>query len=60
MAVRTEDHPYDYGSFDGVIPEGYAAGIVMPWGHGSWIPEVDDVAPRWSRATSSFRLTGTS
>jgi len=31
MAVRTEDHPYDYGDFEGVIPEGYGSGVVMLW-----------------------------
>src|SRR3954469_21338843 len=31
FAARTEDHPLDYGHFEGVIPEGFGAGIVMLW-----------------------------
>jgi len=31
MAVRTEDPPCDYGDFEGVIPQGYGAGVVMLW-----------------------------
>lgn len=42
LAMRTEDHPLDYGGFEGVIPEGeYGAGPVLVWDRGSWLPEAD-------------------
>ena len=58
MAVRTEDHPYEYGSFEGVIPEGYGAGIVMLWDHGAWRPEVDDVGAALEKGDLKFSLDG--
>ncbi|HEU0310956.1 MAG TPA: DNA ligase D [Sphingomicrobium sp.] len=40
LAVRTEDHPLDYGDFEGVIPKGeYGGGTVMLWDKGRWEPE---------------------
>jgi len=40
LAVETEDHPMDYGSFEGTIPVGeYGAGTVEIWDHGAFIPE---------------------
>ena len=40
LAVRTEDHPLDYGTFEGVIPKGeYGGGTVMLWDQGRWLPE---------------------
>src|SRR5438045_5222845 len=40
LAMRTEDHPLDYGSFEGTIPKGeYGGGTVMLWDDGRWIPE---------------------
>jgi len=42
LAMRTEDHPLDYGDFEGTIPAGeYGGGTVMLWDHGRWIPHPD-------------------
>jgi bifunctional non-homologous end joining protein LigD len=40
LAVHVEDHPLDYGGFEGTIPKGeYGGGTVMLWDRGLWIPE---------------------
>ncbi|MDO5757100.1 MAG: DNA ligase D [Rhodobacterales bacterium] len=42
LAVRTEDHPLDYGDFEGTIPKGqYGGGTVMLWDQGTWLPQGD-------------------
>jgi bifunctional non-homologous end joining protein LigD len=43
LAVRTEDHPFNYGSFEGIIPAGqYGAGEVIVWDCGVYSPDEDD------------------
>ena len=40
LAMRTEDHPLDYGGFEGTIPKGeYGGGTVMLWDQGRWDPD---------------------
>jgi len=40
LAVRTEDHPLSYATFEGTIPKGeYGGGTVMLWDRGIWIPD---------------------
>src|SRR6478672_6417171 len=40
LAMRTEDHPLDYGGFEGTIPKGeYGGGTVMLWDQGRWEPD---------------------
>ena len=60
LAMRTEDHPFDYGEFEGVIPEGYGAGIVMLWDKGTWEPEpgFEDVDKALAKGELKFRLNG--
>lgn len=58
LAMHVEDHPIDYGTFEGVIPEGYGAGIVMLWDHGTWEPEVDDVSAALKKGDLKLRLDG--
>jgi bifunctional non-homologous end joining protein LigD len=58
LAMHVEDHPLDYGTFEGVIPEGYGAGIVMLWDRGTWEPEVDDVSAALKKGDLKLRLDG--
>ncbi len=59
LAMQVEDHPLDYGDFEGVIPEGYGAGIVMLWDRGTWQPESDDVDRALEKGELKFSLNGT-
>ncbi len=58
LAVHVEDHPIEYGDFEGVIPpQQYGAGTVLVWDTGVWIPEGD---PRhgYEQGHLTFRLEG--
>jgi bifunctional non-homologous end joining protein LigD len=58
LAVLVEDHPLDYGSFEGVIPEGeYGAGSVLLWDRGTWEPE-GDPEESYRQARLRFQLHG--
>lgn len=58
LAMHVEDHPIEYGEFEGVIPSGYGAGIVMLWDKGTWTPEVDDVEAALKKGDLKFSLDG--
>jgi bifunctional non-homologous end joining protein LigD len=58
LAMHVEDHPLEYGTFEGVIPEGYGAGIVMLWDQGTWEPEADDIDAAIRKGDLKFRLNG--
>ncbi len=58
LAMHVEDHPFEYGTFEGVIPEGYGAGIVMLWDQGTWKPESDDVSAALKKGDLKFTLDG--
>ena len=56
LAMHVEDHPFEYGTFEGVIPSGYGAGIVMLWDQGTWEPEVADVDAALRKGDLKLRL----
>jgi len=59
LATQVEDHPLDYGGFEGIIPEGqYGGGTVMLWDRGTWIPEVPDVDVALREGNLKFSLAG--
>ena len=56
LAVEVEDHPLDYGDFEGTIPEGeYGGGTVQIWDRGFWAPESDE-APERSLAKGELKF----
>jgi bifunctional non-homologous end joining protein LigD len=59
LAIQTEDHPLEYGEFEGVIPEKqYGAGDVRLWDKGVWTPEDDDPRGALRKGRLHFRLDG--
>jgi bifunctional non-homologous end joining protein LigD len=59
LAMQVEDHPIDYASFEGVIPEGqYGGGTVMVWDRGTWAPESGDIEAALKKGDLKFNLQG--
>lgn len=59
LAMQVEDHPVEYASFEGVIPEGeYGGGTVMVWDTGTWTAESPDVAAALEKGDLKFALHG--
>ncbi len=58
LAIQVEDHPIDYGDFEGIIPKGeYGGGTVMIWDRGFWRPE-GDPAKGYEKGHLAFELDG--
>ncbi|WPN76865.1 DNA ligase D [Pseudomonas germanica] len=58
LAVHVEDHPLDYATFEGNIPQGhYGAGDVIVWDRGVWIP-LEDPHKAYAKGKLKFELQG--
>lgn len=59
LAVEVEDHPLEYGSFEGAIPQGqYGGGTVQLWDRGTWEPASDDPRGDLAKGHLKFHLDG--
>ncbi|MFB3902763.1 MAG: DNA ligase D [Acidobacteriota bacterium] len=59
LAVHVEDHPVEYGSFEGIIPKDeYGGGTVMVWDQGTWAPLDKDPVASYRKGVMKFRLEG--
>src|SRR5579859_7629996 len=59
LAVQVEDHPMEYGGFEGIIPKGqYGGGTVMVWDQGTWHPQpgYEDVTKALQEGSLKFVL----
>jgi bifunctional non-homologous end joining protein LigD len=58
LAVHVEDHPLEYGDFEGIIPAGnYGAGAVIVWDRGEWVP-LEDPLEGLRKGKLLFELRG--
>ena len=58
LAVHVEDHPLDYGDFEGTIPKGqYGGGTVIVWDRGTWSP-IGDAEKAYAKGHMEFELHG--
>ena len=58
LAMQTEDHPLDYGDFEGIIPpKQYGAGTVIVWDRGTWTPK-EDPREGYRKGKLKFTLGG--
>src|SRR5712672_2902768 len=59
LAVHVEDHPLDYGGFEGIIPKGqYGGGTGLLWDRGTWISEGPNPEEAYRKGSLKFRLDG--
>jgi bifunctional non-homologous end joining protein LigD len=59
LAVEVEDHPLDYGDFEGTIPKGqYGGGTVQIWDRGYWLPEASEPAAAIRKGELKFVVEG--
>ncbi len=59
LAVEVEDHPLDYGDFEGTIPQGqYGGGTVQLWDRGYWLPDANDPAAAIKKGELKFVVDG--
>jgi bifunctional non-homologous end joining protein LigD len=59
LAMHVEDHPLEYGGFEGIIPEGeYGGGTVMVWDNGEWTPESENIDEALRKGDFKFTLHG--
>jgi len=58
LAMQVEDHPLEYGGFEGIIPaKQYGGGTVLLWDRGTWIPQ-GDAATAYEKGRLKFELVG--
>lgn len=57
LAIHVEDHPIEYGTFEGIIPKGeYGGGTVLLWDKGTWVPLDEDPEKAYEKGHLRFKL----